>query len=107
MVLIGPCVRQLVRGRGETPLRMTPHFALMFVVAAPFTQLLTLATSLRSIFARRVTWRGLTYQFATHPRVRLVHEARVDGGGDAFGSPHARPPRGDRPDRETAAQANL
>lgn len=75
--LQGRAVRQLIAVRKERLIEFTPLVVFAMLASFPVTQIVTLLANLRAVGARRITWRGLTYELGNDPIVRLTHEVPV------------------------------
>src|SRR5690606_17127893 len=77
MLLALRSIRRLTAGLGENLLAWTPSTLAMLLLTAPLMLWVSLAACFRAVFARSISWRGLTYELASDPKLRLVHEEPV------------------------------
>jgi hypothetical protein len=90
MLLALRAIRRLTAAQGEHLQAWTPSTVAMLLLSAPLMHWISLAASVRAIFARSINWRGLTYELARDPQLRLVHEEPVPSASAALGPAEAR-----------------
>jgi hypothetical protein len=92
MLLALRAIRKLTAGQGENLLAWAPSSVAMLLLTAPLMHCVSLAASIRATFARSISWRGLTYELASDPQLRLVHEEPVQSVRTATEPTEAGPP---------------